>query len=32
MDYDLGVWVLCQQAAGARDFDADGGPLRLGTG
>ena len=25
MDYDLGVWALCQQAAGTRDFDTDGG-------
>jgi hypothetical protein len=25
MDYELGVWVLCQPHAGAWDFDADGG-------
>ena len=25
MDYELGVWVLCQPRAGAWDFDADGG-------
>ena len=25
MDYDLGVWVLCQQAASARGFDTKDG-------
>ena len=25
MDYDLGVWVLCQPHAGAGGFDTDGG-------